>query len=94
MSEENPRKYDPFREPEWLIDAWQAGINNWSRASRSELIKELQSRMDKGAPVPGTWDFWNLGSIMAILGWKEVKRASESHRQTNGEEDDREPSGG
>lgn len=93
MSDEGFPTGKSLIEPEWLLDAWQAGISRFSLRSHDELIKEIQQRLDKGNPSPGTWDFWNLASIMALLGWKEVKRASESDSETDREEDDRDPAG-
>lgn len=82
-----------FIVPDWLLDAWQSGINHYSGKSRDYLIKEIQSRLDKGTPSAGSWDFWHLASIMALLGWQEVKRASESHREADREEVNRDPAG-
>ena len=94
MSDEKfTTRKNTYSEPEWLIDAWQAGINNYQGRSRDYLIKEIKSRLDKGYPASGTWDFWNLGSLLAILGWKEVQSATESDGETDRKETRGEPAG-
>lgn len=78
MTEDSFPRGKTFRELEWLLDAWQAGLNRNSLSTREELIANIQSRLSKGLPRSGTWDFWNLASMMAILGWREVKSTSDS----------------
>ena len=93
MDEKFTTRKNTYSEPEWLIDAWQAGINNYQGRSRDYLIKEIKSRLDKGYPASGTWDFWNLGSLLAILGWKEVLSATEGEGETDRKETRGEPAG-
>ena len=86
MDEKFTNRKHAYSEPEWLIDAWQAAINNYQMRSRDYLINEIKHRLETGRPSSGTWDFWNLASMLAILGWKEVQGATESDGETDGEE--------
>lgn len=77
-------KTDPYETPEWLLDAWKAGVATSLGKGRERLIYRIEQQLAKNSSKnPDSWDYWNTAALLAQLGWMEVTNARKSESETN-----------
>lgn len=86
----------PFPVPAWLEEAWMTGRNQryWTDDQIIATVKRLRTELrdNKVASTAANFDLWHMYSLLAVLGWREVRRVLDSESETDRVEDSDQPS--
>lgn len=67
---------DPYALPEWMLDAWAAGINTSKYDSDEHIIERIERALrDKRSRSVNSWSMWTTAALMSMLGWRQVLAA-------------------